>query len=391
MKSTIAGRLLCGLFLGGLALTAAAGPAYLLNGLDEKVGFDNGSFVFRPPGHDGLTIVDIGTNPAHPRIVTTLPLQNSLFGPPVNLQVAPDQSIALLASAMQSVSSGDGWKPVPDNRLFVVDLRSDPPSLKQTIELAKQPSGLAISRKGDLALVAHRADKAVSVLKIANDQVSLVQTVPMDDEVAAVAITPDGRRALAVKNSVNKVAVLSIDGDHVTYDKSLDMPVGQFPYNIDITPDGSAAVVAHTGNGGKPDGQADPLAVIDLTQSPPRVVQYVTAGDAPEAFAISPRGDIAVALLLGGSILPASHWAHANSGKMVVFTIDYGRLTRGAEIPVGQLPEGVAFSADGRYLYMSQFFDQTLRVFRVEGGTLVDTNTRIELPGHPGSMRARPN
>ena len=314
MTARACSRCLAVLLAAGLSAAAWAERAFLLNGLDEKVGFDDGKFVFQPPGNDVVSIVDIGTDPAAPRIVANLPLMNSLFGPPVNLQVTPDESLALVASAMQSVREGEGWKPAPDNRLFVIDLRADPPVLKQTLEVGRQPSGLSISRRGDLALVANRADKSIARARDRGGEVRLVQSVPMEDEVAGVAIAPDGRRALVLKNAVNKIAVLDIDGQRVTYDKSNDMPVGQFPYNIDITPDGKLALVAHTGNGGRPDGHADPIAVIDLTQSPPRVVEYVTAGDAPEAFAISPRGDIAAALLLGGSILPASHWAHGRPG-----------------------------------------------------------------------------
>lgn len=384
-------RCVVAVLAAGASACALADRAFLLNGLDEKVGFDHGKLVFQPPGKDLVTIVDIGSDPAKPRIVASLPLQNSLFGPPVNLQVTPDQSLALVASAMQSVREGEGWKPAPDNRVFVIDLRADPPMLKQTLEVGQQPSGLSINRRGDLALVANRADKSIAVLAIEGGEVRLVQTVPVDDEVAGVAITPDGRRALAIKNTVNKIAVLEIGRREVRYDKNNDMPVGQFPYNIDITPDGRLALVAHTGNGGRPDGHADPIAVIDLTQSPPRVVEYVTAGDAPEAFAISPTGEIAAALLLGGAILPADHWAKGNPGTLAIFRIEGKTLTRVVDLPMGALPEGLAFSADGKYLYASSFFDQQIAVFRVEGTVVRDTGVRVQLPGHPGSMRAKPN
>jgi len=372
--------------------SALAERAFLVTGLDEKVTFDvAGRPVFLAPGRDFVSVIDIGTDPAMPRIAASLPLMNSIFGPPVNLQVTPDQSLALVANAMQWVKERDGWKPAPGNELYVIDLRSDPPRLLDTLRIGAQPSGLSINRRGDLALVANRADKSVSVLAIAGTAVRLVGSVPMDDEVAAVAITPDGRRALALKNAANKVAVLDIDGQRVTYDKSSDMPVGQFPYNIDITPDGRLALVAHTGNGGRPDGHADAVAVIDLTQSTPRVVDYVGVGDAPEAFAISPTGEFAVAVLLGGSILPRDHWAYRRTGSLVILRIDGMRVTKVQEIEVGALPEGVAFTADGRYMYTTDLLDRTLRVFRVEGTTFTDLGVRLPLPGQPGSLRASPN
>ena len=70
-------------------------------GNDEKVAFsDTGTFVFTAPGKDSVSIVDIGTDPLAPRILVSLPLTNSIFGPPVNLAITPDQSLALVANSM---------------------------------------------------------------------------------------------------------------------------------------------------------------------------------------------------------------------------------------------------------------------------------------------------
>ena len=370
---------------------AWAGKAFLLNGIDSKVQINApGKLEFVEPQDDLINIMDI-SDPAHPRTVANLPLSNSLFGPPTNLQVTPDEKLALVSSAMRWVKEGDAWKPTPDDRLFVVDLESDPPAHIATLNIGRQPSGIAISGKGDIALVANRADNSVSVLQIAGKRVTHIDTVSVNDQVAALAITPDGKRALAVKNTTNKIGVLAIDGNKVTYLSDLDMKVGDFPYNIDITPDGSIAVVAHTGNGGRSDGHADSLAIIDLAdETPPHVAAYANAGDAPEAFAVSPTGQIAVALLLGGDVLlPADHWAHTRKGSIVIFAIDGTELTKVSEFVVGGLPEGVAFSPDGDFMYVSSFVGKEVSVYKVDGQRVGDTGVRVPLPGSPGSMRAR--
>ena len=150
-----------------------------------------------------------------------------------------------------------------------------------TVTVGKQPSGLAISPKGDMALVANRADGTISVLSIRGKDVLVVDTVPVGaaaDQVSAVAITPDGKRALAVKSAANKVALLAIDGDKVTYDKR-DLPAGIFPYNVVVTPDGKLALTADNGAGGGSDGNVDTVSVIDLEANPPRVIDQVTVGD----------------------------------------------------------------------------------------------------------------
>jgi DNA-binding beta-propeller fold protein YncE len=370
---------------------AQAGKSFLLNGLDSKVDFSEpGKIKFVEPGIDLVNIMDI-SDPAHPRTVANLPLSNSLFGPPTNLQITPNEKLALISSAMKWVETDGAWKPAPDDRLFVVDLETDPPALIATLNIGRQPSGVSISAKGDLALVANRADNSVSVLAINGKRVSLVDKVSVGDQVAAVAIAPDGKRALVVKNTTNRIGVLSIDGQKVIYHEDLDMPVGQFPYNIDITPDGSMAIVAHTGNGGLSDGNVDTLAVIDLSPAkPPHVASYVTAGDAPEAFAISPTGKIAVALLLGGDVLLSpDHWAHSEKGSIAIFEIDGLELTLVDKIEVGGLPEGVAFSSEGEFMYVSNFKGKEVAVYKVDGSKVSDTGVRIALPGQPGSMRAR--
>ena len=82
---------------------------------------------------------------------------------------------------------------------------------------------MAIDPKGDLALVANRADGTISVLSIHGNEVLVADTVPIGapaDQVSAVAITPDGKHALATKPGANKVALLTIDGDKVSYTKS---------------------------------------------------------------------------------------------------------------------------------------------------------------------------
>ncbi|WP_204325429.1 hypothetical protein, partial [Stenotrophomonas maltophilia] len=56
---------------------------------DEKTFFEAGGPRNGAPGKDSVSIVDI-SQPLAPRIVANLPLMNSVFGPPTNLQITPD-------------------------------------------------------------------------------------------------------------------------------------------------------------------------------------------------------------------------------------------------------------------------------------------------------------
>ena len=153
--------------------------------------------------------------------------------------------------------------------------------------MVEQPSGMSINRAGNLALIANRADNSISVLSIQGKQVKLIDTVAIGEHVAHVAFTPDGKRALAGKFPGHKVALLEVDGQKVTYDKR-DLAVGLWPYNVDVTPDGRLALTADNGNNGGSDGNVDTVSVIDLEANPPRVIDKVVVGDAPEGLRDQP-------------------------------------------------------------------------------------------------------
>jgi DNA-binding beta-propeller fold protein YncE len=376
-----------------LSVATAAQAQYLIVGNDEKLVFKDGKPVLSPPGKDTVSIVDIG-DPGDPRIVANLPIENSIIGPPTNLAITPDNKLALVASSIDVVKDGDNWKNTPDNKLYVIDLTASPPAVITTLQVGKQPSGLAINRAGNLALVANRADNSVSVLSISGKNVSVVGTValaPADapaQQPSAVAITPDGKHALVAKALANKVALLDIDGTTLTY-RGYDMVTGLFPYNVQVTADGRLALVNHNGNVGAADGQVSTMGVIDLTLDPPREVDQVVVGDGPEGLAVSPTSGYAVTLLTNGSgsSVPDNAFFRHDHAVGVLLESDGKTVHKVGQTEVGALAEGIAFSADGRFLYVANWGEQNLVTYRLDGDKLVAVGTPLKLPGHPASMR----
>jgi DNA-binding beta-propeller fold protein YncE len=371
---------------GGLlmATPALASSHDILIGLDEKVTYDANGQVNGAPGNDAVLIMDV-SNPAKPRIRASLPLMNSLLGPPTNLQITPDGKLGLVANSVVMNQDGAAWKIAPDNKLFVIDMNANPPKLTDTVTVGLQPSGLAISRNGDLALIANRAGKSVSVLSIQNGTVKSLGDIPMEQEAAAVVISPDGKRAFVCLNLVNKIAVLAIDGQKVTYDKSLDIPSSINPYNIDITADGKYVIASNTG-AQKNNGDAE--VVIEATGPHPHVVDIMSPGNGPEGFAISPNGKWAAAPLLRGSGAKSSDWFKTKGGELVVMSIGPGgKLTVTGKAPLGALPEGIAYSPNSDYIYVGNYVDKDLQVFRLNNGKPVQVGPDIKLPGQPASMR----
>jgi DNA-binding beta-propeller fold protein YncE len=309
---------------------------------------------------------------------------NSLLGPPTNLAITPDDHVALVANSVAWVEEGGTWKPAPDNKLFVIDLQANPPTLVETVTVGKQPSGMAINKAGTLVLIANRADSSLTVATRTGTRVKVINTItfPAGDEPAAVAMTPDAKHALVARYRANKLAVLDIEGETVTYNKQ-DLPAGLLPYNVQITPDGHLAMVT----AGTSDGHVDAMPVYDLTATPWRVIDWVVVGDGPEGLTISPTGKLAVPVLINGSAAAKNAWYY-HKGALAVLAIDGKKVTRMSEVEVGRLPEGAAFSPDGTYLYVANDLDDDLWTFKVEGTTLTRVGQALRLPGHPASMRS---
>jgi DNA-binding beta-propeller fold protein YncE len=368
------------------AVNYACAKPFMIVGIDEKVTWDDdGKTILSMPGKDSVLIVDLA-NPEDPKIVTSLPLENSVVGPPVNLDIDPSGSVALVANSVDVVKDGDALKQAPDNKIFVIDMKASPPKLAATITGGKQPSGLSISPSGKMALVANRGDNSISVLSIDGTDVKVTDTISFPDSVAHVIFTPDGKHALAARAPANKVSVLDIAGDKVTYNK-VDLLTGQFPYNIVVTPNSKIALTSDNGNSGASDGSVDTTSVIDVEANPPRIIDRVVVGDGPEGLAMSPNGDLAVAAILRGSNANKKAFFYNKNGSLSILKIDGKKVTKSQDIEVGGLPEAVTFTPDGKYILAGNYIDQDFSILKVEGTTVTDTGRRFKVPGHPASAR----
>jgi len=75
--------------LCGAGVNHVYAKPFMIVGIDEKVTWDDeGKTILAAPGKDSVLIVDLA-NPEDPKIVATLPLENSVVGPPVNLDIDP--------------------------------------------------------------------------------------------------------------------------------------------------------------------------------------------------------------------------------------------------------------------------------------------------------------
>jgi hypothetical protein len=71
---------------------------------------------------------------------------------------------------------------------------------------------------------------------------------------------------------------------------------------------------------------------------------------------------------------------------VALLKIDGKTVRKVGQAYVGGLAEGVAFSSDGRYLYVGNVVDGDVDILRLDGDTLTKAAS-FALPGHPASMR----
>ncbi len=71
-------------------------------GIDRKFSYDEKAVrQALDPGNDEVAFFDV-KNPMAPTLLGSVKLENSILGPPTNVAVTPDQSLALIANAVHS-------------------------------------------------------------------------------------------------------------------------------------------------------------------------------------------------------------------------------------------------------------------------------------------------
>jgi len=387
--------------LATVLLVGAAGAAsaqLAVSANDAKVKLINGKVeVRKDPPADTLTFIDLRATP--PKVVAEIEAPASVVGPPISVAISPKEDIALVTSATRIDPEKPGDQ-VPDDKLTVVDLSPlkpgflkkllskgplPAPKVVATLQAGKGAAGVSINKDGTLALVANRAEGTVSVFSIAGTAVSPAGKVTGGGEKSGpsrVVFTPDGKSALVTLDGDNKIVMLSVEGTKVELGKRA-IAAGLRPYGIDVTPKGEVAVVANIGVGG---GDADTVSVIDLKLNPPRVVATYTVGQTPEGIKLSPDGKYVAVTVMNGTNKPLDSPFFNGSGILQVWTRNGTHLVKTAEMPVGKWCQGIAWAGNGRTLLVQCMVEEEIVVARFTGRALERAGS-IKTKGGPAGIR----
>ncbi len=359
----------------------------VLSGNENKIDLTSGAALgVNNPAPDSITVLDFANFP--PKTTTIDNVPNTVIGPPSNIAITPDGSLALIANSAKP-DPNDSTKTIPLNQIHLLDLAASPPRIISEVTGGQQPSGLSITPDGKLALVANRAAGTVSVLRINGKTATAVSEVKVAEPTASisdVAISPDGKLALTSLQKVGVLAELKIDGESVEPTGRRFSVYGQ-PYRVVISPDGEYAFTAGTGystNG----VDADAVSIIDFKSATPRTVQHLTTGAGPEGLEISPDGQVLAVVTMNGSNLGPGNPHRSDAGGLYLYRRTTAGFVASQTLETGRIPEGVAFTGDGKYLLVQCHPDRELRIYRVSRNKVKDTGQRVKVPGFPSSLRA---
>lgn len=314
-----------------------------------------------------------------------LVMPTSLVGPPASIAILPNKKYALVTAATK-LDPNDSNKVVPSDVISLVALGSGRESLKvvDSIALGAGPSGLAINREGDLALVPNRAAGTVSVVEIKGQKLTETQKITIGDKSgpSQIVITPDGRRALLTRDGDNQISILDIKGSNITLNTKT-IYAGLKPYSIDIDSSGKYAVVGNLGGG---QGDADTISLIDLSMEPPRVVDTTTVGQTPEGVSFSPNGKLIGVTVINGSNKPKSS-SYYGEAVYKLFGIQDGKLEYLSEAKGGHWLQGQAFTPDGRNVLVQDAYNQEIRLYKIDGKKVSDTGEKLKMKAAPAAIR----
>lgn len=382
-------RFCCG---GLLALsvwtTHSVNGQIMLSGNENKIDLNSGAAaVVDGAGTDSITLLDFSNFPPKTTHLDNIP--NSVIGPPSNIAISPDGNLALIANSLK-IDPNDNTQWIPESHVHVMDLESNPPRVIGRASTQDQPSGISFSPDGKMALIANRASGSVTSLALSKDgsAETLGHTQVCDPELSLsdISISPDGTTALASVQKGSYLAELKLDGNELTVTGRKYSVYGQ-PYRVVISPDGRYGITAGAGAGGDPI-DPDAVTIIDLKANPPAVIDHITIDPITESLEISPDGKLIAAVCMSGSNLASDNPHRTEAGSLVILKRTRSGFEVSQKLPTGRIPEGVAFTSDGKYLAVQCHPAKEIWLYKIRGYKVRDTGERIKTPGYPSSLRA---
>ncbi len=381
--------------LGGAAITLAvcAGTAQAELAISANDGKQLRDGDPTPVTPDSITVIDMGRYP--PKILGTTHVPASMIGPPGAVAVGPGEKFAIVTAA-EKYDPANPAKPAPDDKVSVIDLTMpSSPKVMQSLTAGPGASGVSINRAGTLALVAAKGEDAIHIYTVAGNKLTPAGKVALDPKSAPtdVVFTPDGRKALAVAQGTSKIVELAVNGSTVTKTGN-DVAPGRMPYGAVVTPDSAYSINTNLGGSldvaGVAPGQrmhrVGTISMIDLKAH--KLVASAEVGQTPEHVALSADGKYVAVVVANGTASAKSDPKFASVlGILRVFRVGPGTLTEVAKADSGHWCQGATWSNSGRVILLQCATEREIEVFHFDGKSLVqDKSASMTVESRPGSI-----
>jgi DNA-binding beta-propeller fold protein YncE len=344
------------------------------------------------PTPDSLSVLDIDKGGV--RVVGSVEVPAAMIGPPRSVALTADSKLAI-ATACQSLV---GDKLVPADFVSVIDLaQPSHPKVIQTLHAGAGASGISISPDGKLVLVANAEANSISIFTLSGKSLSNVGTVSLGEGTRPtdVLFTPDGKTAIAVAQRASKLVFLSVTGTQVSPTGKTASP-GRTPYGAVATPDGKYVINTNLGGALPPPGAAQENArgmsragTIAMTEiASGATTASVVVGQTPEHVTLSHDGKYAAVVVANGTASVRSDPKFDSVlGLLEIYAVGKGTLTPVTRSDTGHWCQGAVFSKDNRTVLLQCAAEREIEVFRFDGKTLQqDKSATIPLTSRPGSI-----
>jgi hypothetical protein len=383
--------------LGGAAITLAvcAGAAQAELAISANDGKQLREGDPTPVSPDSVTVIDMGQYP--PKILGTAHVPASMIGPPGAVAVGPGEKFAIVTAA-EKYDPANPAKPAPDDKVSVIDLTvPSSPKVIQSLRAGPGASGVSINRAGTLALVAAKGEDAVYIYTVAGNKLTPAGKVTLDPKSAPtdVVFTPDGRKVLVVAQGTSKIVELAVKGSTVIKTGN-DVAPGRMPYGAVVTPDSAYSINTNLGGSldvlpqervpGQRVRRAGTISMIDLKAH--KLVASAEVGQTPEHVALSANGKYVAAVVANGTAAAKSDPKFASVlGILRVFRVGRGTLTEVAKADSGHWCQGATWSNNGKLILLQCATEREIEVFRFDGKSLVqDKSASMTVESRPGSI-----
>ncbi len=313
-------------------------------------------------------------------VMATIPAPNSVMSWPQIIATSLDGTIAYVAEVRGTpppeVQEYDTIEDMPDgSRITVIDIANPAePSLIESVEVGRNPRHVAISPDGQfLAIDLDELGRELLLVRLNSDgtlgERSYFPITNADGSPADVNSSnwhPSGR-FLALNLNNQSIAFYEVASDATSveirpYGQALDvgnhLSCGQF------TPDGQTYLIPDLKWSTKPlrflnylmNPKGELIAIrFDPSGVQPEIASKATVGLSPEGFAVSPEGDLIVAVNMRRTYLSAfpPAWRGKSYSSLSILQLDQesGTLTTLNEYGFeGLLPEHAVFDASGNFL-----------------------------------------